>query len=167
VSPIVPNISKNFSVKVVKKFLNSQKIPIEANGLQLTGQFAEQIALLLRYLGNNVAVLLTQVKSRAKTIASKSNEVFNSLAPTEYFDLDEDLRSRKSLYPELKPSEPALEAGAGAQGKPENLEEKIESTEEKKSDSGHYTQNIELTTTNHSKINGKSRGEQNCACFIL
>ena len=164
-SPIVPNISKNFSVKVVKKFLNSQKIPTEANGLQLNGQFAEQIALLLRYLGNNVAVLLTQIKSRTKTIASKSNELYNSLAPTEYFDLDEDLRSRKSLYPEIKPAESP--AGAGPEAKAEVLNEKSESLEERKSESEHYTQSIELTATNHGKINGKVKRDQNCSCFIL
>ena len=162
-SPIVPNISKNFSIEVVKNFLDSQKVPIEANGLQLTGQCAEQIALLLRFIGNNVAVLLTQIKSRTKTLASKTNEVYFSIAASEYFDFDEEIRARKSLCPDAKASDPPPEPAPQPQDSPS----KTESFEETKLNYLHYGNSIEMTTEKKTKSKENNKGEQNCSCLIL
>ena len=164
-SPIVPNISKNFSIEVVKKFLDSQKIPTEADGLQLTGQCAEQIALLLKFIGNNVAVLLTQIKSRTKTVTSKANEVYYSIAASEYFDFDEDIRTRKSLCPEIELSESV--PGPSSQTESEVSAQKIESSEEVKLSSKHYSISIEMTSEKKTKSDKNDKGQKNCACFIL
>lgn len=94
--PIVPNIAKDLSQDRVRNFLEGQQIPVEIEGTQLIGFYAEQIAALLKYLDNDVNVLLTEVKMRTKTVESKFNETFVSLPESIYYDAEEDLRSRVS-----------------------------------------------------------------------
>ena len=94
--PIVPYIAKDLSQDKVRTFLEGQKIPVEIEGTQLVGFYAEQIAALLKYLDQDVSVLLTEVRMRTKTAVSKFNDTFVSMPESVYYDAEEDLRSRQS-----------------------------------------------------------------------